>query len=171
MGFNLAIAISICALLFTVTSFWWMNWRKGKLHTGRPSRYSITNGSGCLLIQVPLTFFNDGPTPIIVTDLRLDFVAPDMGGHLKWEAFSTALRSGERTFATPFPVRGREALLQICEFQRRPGGIKFETRPYNMQVMALLNDDREWKPICTFTIQLDEKQLEEISGCLLVYVS
>jgi hypothetical protein len=36
-----AVIISIAALAFTVFSFWWMNWRKGKLIVGPPRTFAL----------------------------------------------------------------------------------------------------------------------------------
>jgi hypothetical protein len=54
----LALVISIFALLFTIFSFWWMNWRKGKLIIGPPRSFALAaqGKEGLLLIRIPLIF-------------------------------------------------------------------------------------------------------------------
>ncbi len=75
----------------------------------------------------------------------------------------------DRTFATQFPVRGREAVLLICEFQRRPGSMLFEVRSYPMQLQARLGDSEEWKPICSFTLNVTEPALQSINSSFVVH--
>ncbi len=70
-----ALTISILALLFTVFSFWWMSWRTGKLHVWSPPTYAAYGSQdGPTVLEFPLVFFNDGPTPLIVNNLRLLFL-------------------------------------------------------------------------------------------------
>lgn len=128
-----ALIISILALIFTVLSFWWMNWRTGHLHVSGPRSYAAKGAlDGRLILRFPFVFFNDGPMPIIIQNLRLIFVEENDGRPLKFAATVKKIRTSdedqERDFAVQFPVRGREALPLICEFQRNPGGMVFEAK-------------------------------------------
>jgi len=38
-----ALFISVFALLFTIFSFWWMNWRRGKIIVGSPRSFAATS--------------------------------------------------------------------------------------------------------------------------------
>ena len=64
--------VAFIALAFAVSSFWYMNWRRGKLHLSTPRNFAAlgTNG-GRAIIELPLAFYNDGPLPIIIEDLLL----------------------------------------------------------------------------------------------------
>ena len=74
-----------------------------------------------------------------------------------------------RAFATQFPVRGREALLLICEFQREPGGMLFEAKSYPMELHAKLGKKNKWKQICHFTLNVSEKSLQSINKNFIVH--
>jgi hypothetical protein len=51
-----------------------MHWRTGKLTVGPPLSYGAYGfNDRQLILRIPLVFFNTGPTPIVVSDLRLIF--------------------------------------------------------------------------------------------------
>lgn len=166
-----AIIISILALLFTVLSFWWMNWRTGKLHVGSPRAYAAFGSQdGKMVLEFPFVFFNDGPLPIIVQNLRLLFLHETQPRSLNFIATVKKLGKDEdRSFATQFPVRGREALLLICEFQREPGGMAFEARNYPMELQAKIGNAKEWRRICRFSLNVSERSLPTINRQFIVH--
>jgi hypothetical protein len=123
-----------------------MNWRTGKLKIGPPRAFAaIGSLTGKMVVELPFVFFNDGPMPIVIQNLRLVFSTEIQSKPLTFVATVKKLGSDEdRSFATQFPVRGREALLLICEFQRQPGGMNFEVRNYPIELHALLGDEAHW---------------------------
>lgn len=163
--------ISILALLFTVFSFWWMNWRTGKLRVGAPRTYAaIGSQTGKMVLEFPFVFFNDGPMPIIVQNLRLVFSDETEPRPLNFIATVKKLGGDEgRSFATQFPVRGREAILMICEFQREPGGMEFEERSYSIELQAILGDGKPWKCICCFYLNVSPRVLQTIKEKFVVH--
>ncbi|PJB57344.1 MAG: hypothetical protein CO097_02675, partial [Candidatus Infernicultor aquiphilus] len=50
-----ALFISVFALLFIIFSFWWMNWRRGKIIVGLPRSFAATSKSedDLLIVQLP----------------------------------------------------------------------------------------------------------------------
>lgn len=166
-----ALVISILALLFTVFSFWWMNWRTGKLHIGSPRTYAAFGSQeGRMVLEFPFVFFNDGPMPIFVQNLRLLFLQETQPRPLSFIATVKKLGKDEdRAFATQFPVHGREAILLICEFQREPGGMTFEARNYPMELQAKLSNSKKWKQICRFSLNVPERSLPTINRQFVVH--
>jgi len=166
-----ALIISTLALLFTVFSFWWMNWRKGKLQVGTPRTYAAFGSlEGKMVLEFPFVFFNNGPIPIIVQNLRLVFSEDKESRPLNFIATVKKLgKDEERAFATQFPIRGREALLLICEFQRSPGGMIFESNNYPMELHAKLDNSKKWKRICNFNLNVTEKSLPAINQQFIVH--
>ena len=65
---NASLLISFFALFFTIFSFWWMNWRKGKIIVGPPRSFAATSKSedGLLIVQLPLVFYNDGAASQVI---------------------------------------------------------------------------------------------------------
>ena len=166
-----AFVISILALLFTVFSFWWMNWRTGKLSVGPPRTYAALGSlERQMILEFPFVFFNDGPMPIIVQNLRLVFPIEEGSRPLVFIATVKKLGSDEdRSFATQFPVRGREAVSLICEFQREPGGMVFEAGSYPLELQAQLGDGKLWKSICCFTLNVSPQGLQTINKAFVVH--
>jgi len=71
-----ALVISALAMLFTLFSFWWMHWRRGKTIVGPPRSFAATSsGKGeLLMVQLPLVFYNNGAASQVVQNLRLSLV-------------------------------------------------------------------------------------------------
>ncbi len=167
----LAFTISMLALLFTFFSFWWMNWRTGKLKIGAPRSYAALGSlERQMILEFPFVFFNDGPMPIIVQNLRLVFSDETQRRPLVFIAVVKKLgRDDDRSFATQFPVRGREAILLICEFQRDPGGLVFQERRYPMELQAQTDGSKLWTCICRFTLNVSAQGLQTINQAFVVH--
>ena len=162
-----AVTISILALAFTVFSFYWMNWRRGKLLISPPRTYAaIGSQSGKLVIDLPLVFFNNGPIPIVVQNLRLLFPEDKLYVQpLRFIATVEKIGTKEgRGFATQFPVRGREAVKMICEFQREPGNLIFKTRVYAVELQAKLDYDERWQTLLTFKLRVNLESMAAINS-------
>ena len=165
-----AVIISILALLFTVFSYWWLYARKGKLHVSKPRGYrGIGSQTEPLKLQFPFTFYNDGPTPIIIENLRL-IIGGQQGKPLYFNATLKNIGSDEGTaYATQFAVAGREAREIVCEFRRRPGELVFVASKYPMKLEALLDDKQTWEEICDFALNVTAKDASTINSQFLVY--
>src|SRR5450830_1634252 len=82
----LAPLLSALALGFTLFSFWWMNWRAGKLHIGDLQHFtagkattSPGNEPNTLLIGLPLVIVNLGASPVVLESLRLVSPPTELG--------------------------------------------------------------------------------------------
>lgn len=167
-----ALVISILALLFTVFSFYWMNWRRGELIISAPRSYAAKGSqTDLLLIELPLVFFNSGPIPIVVQNLRLmlsDEQPP--GKPLRFIATVEKIGTSEgRTFAMQFPVRGREATRLICEFQRGPGSLVFKPRIYPIELQGKLDQNETWETLCSFVLRVNEESIASINTAFVVH--
>ena len=123
-----------------------------------------------MVVELPLLFFNGGPMPIVVENLRLLF--SDEADARPLDFIATVEKIGtnqSRAFATQFPVRGRESVLYICEFQRQPGGLVFETKGYPVQLQAMLNGSDKWKTILDFSLNVSQIDLSTINRSLVVH--
>lgn len=171
----IAVIVSCAALLFGIASFYWMNWRKGKLRVSGPQLGFGAHGSkdGHLVIIVPIVFFNDGASPIIVEDLRLFFLTEADQRPLRFTAtladLKVRLSEVERKLPTQFPVRGREAIRMICEFQRTPGRLLFEERVYPIELRGRLDQNSAWIPLCRFDLNISAYCLPQINQIIRTY--
>ena len=155
-------SISILALFFTIFSFWWMNWRKGKLNIYPPRTYAgIGSKDKTLVLIFPFVFFNNGPLPFVVRNLRIVFTDENL--HIPMVFFSTIPelgKYGNQSLATPFPVKGREAFSLICKFHRTPGNLVFEKRKYNLELQAILDNSNVWKSMLHFQLNVSTADAE-----------
>jgi len=105
-----ALIISILALIFTVFSFWWMNWRKGKLILGIPRSFAATceGEEGVLIVQLPLVFYNRGAAAQIVQNLRLKLEHEEKKSSLLCfnNTLSNLASNENREWARQFAVEG-----------------------------------------------------------------
>lgn len=171
-----AFIISVLALTFTLASFWWLHWRTGKLRIAEPRTYQgYAQTSGQMILVIPLVFFNDGPTPILVSNLRLRFLhetdAQPLTFNSTWAAFAYKEEDLGRAFATPFPVHGREATLRICEFQRELAGWEFQAKQYWLGLDAKIGTPGRWKQVSKFCLGVSKRAAETMSRQLLMHDS
>src|SRR5690242_15944080 len=123
------VIISVCALLFTVASFWWIQTRRGRLrlYTGHVLSGVLVKKA---IVYLPFVFHNPAPATLTVADLRLNIEGGSGGpddvdrlvppGKLFWIASHDAVypESGKhRQYAMPFAVEGRKAVGRVIEFQ------------------------------------------------------
>jgi hypothetical protein len=166
-----ALIISTLALLFTISSFWWMNWRRGKLIVGKPRSYAARGAqTENLIITLPLVFFNEGAAAIVVQNLQLLLLQEGETRPLFFNAtLEKLLKDESRSFATQFPVRGREAVTLICEFQRSPGNLVFESKRYPIELQAILDDRNEWETLARFDLNIIDSAIPAINRQYLAH--
>lgn len=163
-----AIVISVSALVFTLFSFWWMNWRPGKLITTEPRSYAAIASPDRVIVELPLVFFNKGATPVIVHNLRLK--VPGVELPLFFNAIVQKLGNhDDRRFATQFAVRAQEAVTHICEFQAMVAGFRFERREYAMSLECAFGNSRKWRPLLGFSLYVTDRDLTSINNSFIVH--
>ncbi|GLY36273.1 hypothetical protein Amsp01_022970 [Amycolatopsis sp. NBRC 101858] len=115
-----ALVVSVCALTFTITSFWWLNARTGRLRSFAPHTFAAIRTANQESVCLPLVIQNTGPRPIAVQDLRLVLLREPDGRHLPWARTRDRLEyPGERRAAelpAAFPVSGLDAKQVFIEF-------------------------------------------------------
>ena len=168
---NSAILISILALIFTIYSFWWMNWRRGKLIVGIPRSYAaFSSKDGILVLEFPFDFFNNGPLPIIIRNMRLVILNEESDIPLTFTAIVKKLGNDEdRDMSTQIVIPGMEANVIICEFQRRPGELIFENKTYKIELQAKLDKKTHWKKLLTFPMTVTERDLNTINNLFITH--
>ena len=168
-----AFVISLLAFGFAVLSFWWMHWRTGSLRVVEPRTYQgYASATAKMILAIPFVFFNDGPTPILVNNLRLRFLHEPGAEALTWQATLEQLNYDEekrrRSYATPFAVEGRQALLKICEFQREPAGWEFEAKEYRIAMDASIGVPAKWKQLVLFPLAVTKESAQTLNKQFLV---
>lgn len=171
---NAALFISSLALLFTIFSFWWMNWRRGRLVIGKPQSFAaVSKGENdLLLVQLPLVFYNDGATAHVVQSLRLHLEQEDKkSSALYFNNTLASLVSNEgRQWARQFAVEGRSSYSSVFVFQRKPGKFIFSPGKAKATLEGKLNNEQKWRTLLTFDLYTPEAIIGNLnSSTLLAY--
>jgi hypothetical protein len=156
---------SLCALLFTIGSFWWIQVRRGRLRGYVPSTYSASFAPAKIVLILPLVIYNPAPAPLVVTGLRarVDVTKARRRQHpkgtnrtgelaalprtLHWHASHTMVYPNPtlpRVFASPFPVEGRKAVEKFIEFQWDAPTTDLANGPYALRVDVRVEPRRWW---------------------------
>ncbi|MGW1504374.1 hypothetical protein ACWCQW_38775 [Streptomyces mirabilis] len=152
-----AAVVSVCALVFTVSSFWWINARQGCLKTWEPHSFAAIFNYSLVRLRLPLVLHNTGAKPIVVQDLRLTF--PDEpASHLPllWMSSPSHLQPGpdeELKLPAGFVVAGREAQQIFIELEAPFPGLLPEARDYKAQIQVRVGHRKGWRPLLTFTLR------------------
>src|SRR5438093_11123655 len=116
-----ALLISVLALALSGLTFWWHNWRPGKLSVGTPHTYAGHTAADQLVLEFPFVFFNKGAKTVIVDNLRVRLPEQD-GEPLTFVATVERLGTDTgRAFATPFFVGPGQAIRMIGGSRLNPG--------------------------------------------------
>lgn len=169
-----AFVTSVLALLFTIASFWWMNWRKGRLVVGAPTSYAAAASADkqLLIVQLPLVFYNDGAAARIVQNLRLQLESEGRTTpilHFNNTVADLSTNEG-RTWSRQFAVEGRKSYASVFVFQRRPVDFSFSAGMWKARIEGKLDEKERWEPVLEFDFHVKERCLETLnSNRLLPY--
>lgn len=169
-----ALFISTLVLLFTIFSFWWMNWRRGKIIVGPPRSFAATSKSEdkLLIVQLPLVFYNDGAASQVIQNLRLTLIQNGNRSAILYfnNTVPDLVNAQNREWARQFAVEGRKSYSSVFVFQRKPGSFTFHKGKCQTTLEGKLNDDEKWKKMLTFDLQISAKSVNIMnSGQLIPY--
>jgi hypothetical protein len=146
-----AIAVSMCALSFTVGSFWWLHARTGSVAAARPGMYALIATNDRVRLRLPLVLHNSGAKALIVDDLQL--VAAGLDPPLRWITTRSSLRPKSddgHEFATPFAIQGRGTREVVAEFG---DDLRWSPAPascHRLCLQARVHPSAGWETILTF---------------------
>lgn len=157
-GWDPSSFIAACALVFTVASFWWLNYRRGRLRVYEPHSFAAAiDGSRVLFLRFPLVFENTGAAPIVVADLQMRF--PDVPTSilpLPWRTTRTQIKlspDDDPQLPAVFTVAGRTAERHFIEFGGPFPGFQLEAKDYKVTIDARLGHKRDWQTAVTLTLR------------------
>lgn len=150
--------ISVLALMFTIFSFWWMNWRKGKLIVGAPRTYALyaPGEKDLLTVQLPLVFYNNGAATQVIQNLRLRLEQNNRSAVLVFNNTETDLASDKSNsqWARQFAIEGRKAYSNIFEFYRNPSEFVPSEGKCKATLERKLYEDLSWREILVFDLNI-----------------
>jgi hypothetical protein len=148
-----AVTIAVCALAFTVASFWWLNVRRGHLKSFEPHSFGAYVHDR-VRIRFPLVFHNTGAVPIVIQNLRIKFLDKPDAPPLPWVATRSHIKpesDDDHAFPAVFSVGGRTACQTFQEFGAPSLGFCLDAKDYRMRLEAKLGHKKEWSSILSFT--------------------
>jgi hypothetical protein len=143
---TLAVLVASFALGFTISSFWWIQVRRGRLVSYEPQVYAGYILLDGFRLRLPLTIYNTGARALTVIDLRVVFLEDAIT--VPVITFRTSLKphtDDVSDFAHPFAVPGRQAVSRFVEFGRKGGWVPRTAATYRVRVDARTGDDGKWR--------------------------
>lgn len=162
-------AIAVLALLFTVATFWWQNWRRGSLHVTEPHAFAMVSDSTLALVRLPVALYNTGARTILVQNLRLWLPGQNDIEALPWRTTRRTLRPGKddvEDFPAPFAVQGRDAVVRFLEFGHPLPGFVIQRGPQPARLEALLGHRRGWVTVLEFVLLVPDQPTVDLSSYL-----
>jgi hypothetical protein len=146
------IIISTIALLCSIISFWWIHWRTGHFVVSKPLSYmAVKLNNGGLVIEVPLSFYNTGTTPLAVEKLYLVVKYRSSEFQLFFNNNREYLGATKEISPTQFVVNGRESVMKIFGFQVRDKLINIDVGNWECELYGKINDNK-YKILSKFTL-------------------
>lgn len=139
--------IACLALLFTVASFYWLQARKGRLRLYPVMTFSGSMSANQFILRIPVTIYNTGATPRVVTAMRLTLTAHTPEYVLECQTFRKTVQpkpDDTEDFAHPYVVAGRNVVTKHAHFSADAALPVLDGRPARFHVDALLDDRNEW---------------------------
>ena len=166
--------LSALALGFTLFSFWWMNWRTGRLKVGNLQHFAAGKATvspgdkpNTLLIGLPLVVVNSGASPVVLESLRLVSPSHELG-ILLYQSVDEPLWSADVTakwerdyFFLPTVIRANDVLQKNFVFSSGICERDFASLRYNLQLEAKITGQKDWKRLKH--IELDLRRQGEFS--------
>jgi len=155
----MAVAIAICALVFTIASFWYLNLFPGRV-SGIPAHIFAGHASATRgLLRLPIVIYNSGAIPKVVTEMQLILTSGDECDKMPTQAvrFSLDPKPDDRKdFFHAFVVPGRSVITQYVDFQAQGAPRAMVTgEPSEARVEMRLGTDARWKTLCISPLRTD----------------
>ncbi len=177
--------VSALALGFTVLSFWWMNWRPGRLSVG--NLQSFIAGRGTTLagvghdehkfwtIGLPLILLNQGASPLVIESLRLEPANATLDERLLFNATDTPAWTDDPEkepiardwMFLPAAIRANEVLSANFVFKSQATENLFQAKLYHYKLEVKLSGHRDWRKIKDLEFDFrdfDEQRLYELNA-------
>ena len=156
------VLISLSALIFSGISFWWSNYRIGKIIVSSPLIYAICLGHKdppSLSMEIPLIFLNTGGQTRFIQDLKLTLVQNGNKSNELYFANTEPSMSNRETstLAQQFAIEGHKAYSSTYLFYQESSGFNPSTGDCTAKLSAKI-DDADWKYIHEFKFCIREDQ-------------
>ncbi len=185
MPSNASLFVSILALVFTILSFWWMNWRPGSLSVGNLQGFiagrgtilsaSEPNEPNFWVMGLPLILLNRGASPLVVESLRLVPSHGTPGELLLFERTETPAwtenpqkeKIERDPMFLPRAIKANDVTSANFVFNAQKSTRKYEARLYHYALEAKLTGHRDWQKVKDLEFdfrELDDQKLYELNA-------
>jgi hypothetical protein len=176
MSFSLvAILIAVLSLAFSVGSFYWMHWRRGKLQLNNPPWFAGHGSPEMQILSLPFVLFNTGAKALVVEKLRL--VQPDSPEEQAFrfaamrERWITDIGKEPREWSRPFVVNGGQTFFRVFEFRRDAGSTRFSEGVVRFALEAKLMDRADWQQLIRFDVHISAFSMQMINNIYRPYLN
>lgn len=153
-----AVAVASLALIFTVSSFWWIQVRKGRLVSYEAKIFGVVITPGTFRLRLPLAVYNSGASALVVTDLRLEFEGT--GQTVPMMTFRETVRptSGDwEDFVRPYAVPGRQVVSKVVEFGSDGKWTPEPDKRYSVRVDVRVGTG-DWQELVTMPLTMPKAE-------------
>jgi hypothetical protein len=169
------IVVGVLALAFTVLSFWYMNWRRGKLRVGNIQHFGAgkalegnADEKNVVVITLPLILFNTGARPLVVESLRLVQNSTDSLSVLSFvrvdDQITMTPQSNQQIisdyFFIPVLIKANEVVKGNFVFEARNSAFVFAQSKYLFNLETQISGCRGWRRVKV--IELDFTKATDI---------
>jgi hypothetical protein len=162
-----SLIISILALIFTVVSFWWMNWRRGKLVVFEPRTYALSSTDNHIIIDLPLVFLNKGAATRVVRNLKLIVTQENTSVVMYFNNTTSDLgivENKQNKWARAFPIPGRESYSRVFNFVNSQTSLQFVSGEAKLELKVIADGKDSWKKLLEFTVLISEDNVSKINS-------
>ena len=159
-----AVIVSALAALFTIGSFWWLHWRRGRLIVSKPKSFSLARTSDRIVLELPLSFYNNGAAPIVIDNLLLRIKNQNENILLFHNATRIKLGDREQQWATQIPVDGRKAVMNVYSFHTEIPSSCMNIGEWHCLLLGKLDCKTTYKELGKFDLYVTQ-----INASLLTY--
>jgi len=183
----LPILVSCLALVFTIFSFWWMNWRPAKLNVGNLRLFGAGKASegghshNIIVVALPLTLWNSGARAIVIEDLKLvpygKVDIPELSfARVDSPLTTTSIMGDEEIqsdyFYLPIALKANDVIQANFVFNSPSSEFIFEPTNYDFFLQARLTKKSRWKKIKKISldfVNLDSNGLYKLNELFTVF--
>lgn len=165
---TLAIVLSVASFLFSIFTFQWIHWRKGKLLVSMSRVLGIMAYAKqeFVVLRIPLVFVNTGVTNKTVSNIRLKIT---QGGELLILNYNKlyadlSTTTNNHTWALPISISGNSSQIAIMEFLKTKTRFQFKEESCKFIFEVKLADDKTWEQVFEEELPIPQKYLQSINS-------
>lgn len=146
------------ALVFTVTSFWWLNERPGKLKVFDLVTFAGYMRLDGICLQLPIVIHNTGAKPHVIRYLQLQAVDADSKiFRMEAQSFQKTLDATSTSFedfAHAYVIPGRSVVTKYVRFASDSLPHLVPGQSVDFVLKVCLDEDKNWRNLKTLHIHV-----------------